>query len=96
MLSKLGGEGRDVFEEPAVLVASGQEQKGARRSRTGRMREPHRWYGWEICFNAIVGILRWWKRGGSLISELSFDPEVMMWRCRFQGAAAAAVDYVQQ
>ena len=36
------------------------------------------------------------EREGSLIGELSFDPKIMLWRCRSQGAAIAAVDYVQQ
>ena len=59
--------------------------------------ESHRWYGRERCYTAIVEILRWWKREGSLIGELSSDLEMMfLWRRRFQGEATAAVDYVQQ
>ena len=59
--------------------------------------ESHRWYGRERCLTAIVGILRWWKREGSLIGELSSDLEMMfLWRRRFKGEATSAVDYVQQ
>ena len=94
--SKLGGEERAMFVEPNVLEMSGDEQQGVGGVRWGEGKS-HRWYGRERCCTAIVGILRWWKSEGSLIDELSSDPEIMfLWRPRFQGEATAAVDDVQQ
>ena len=59
--------------------------------------ESHLWYGRKRCCTAIVGILRWWKREGSLIGELSSDLEMtFLWRRRFHEEATAAVDYVLQ
>ena len=93
--SKHGGEGRAVFVEPILLEISGDEQQGARRSLAGRRRKPPLVYQGEMLYRHRRDF-RWWKREGSLIVELSLNPDVMLWRRRFQGAATAAVDYVQQ
>ena len=33
------------------------------------------------------------SREGNFVGKLSSNPEMMWWRCRFQGAVTAAIDY---
>ena len=67
-----------IFLEPNCFEISEDEQRGARRSPVGRVKEtPLVWQGERD--TAIVGIIRWWKGEGSLMGELSSDPEMMVY-----------------
>ena len=91
----LGGDGPCLWSQPfwGPAETSSKAQGGVQRGEG----EGHRWYGRERCRTAIVGIIRWWERENNFIGELSSEPEMTLgWRRRFQGAATAAVYYVQQ
>ena len=76
-----------MFVEPTFFEISGDKQ-AKRKEESGEEKERATagMAGRDAVCTAIVGILRWWEREGSLIGELSSDPEMMfLWRRRFQG-----------
>ena len=73
--------GRAVFYEPAFLETSGDEEQDARRCPAGRRREPPLVWQGERAYRYRRDFFdgRRGSREGSLIGELSSDPEMMLW-----------------